>query len=70
MAHKPKYAKQEPRRNTALKLLPLVLAAIVAVVLIIKTVGGKSPRKVLQRRWRPSPWSRSPPPPWASRATC
>ena len=26
MAHKPKYAKQEPRRNTALKLLPLVLA--------------------------------------------
>ena len=43
MAHKPKYAKQEPRRNTALKLLPLVLAAIVAVVLIIKTVGGKKP---------------------------
>ena len=45
MAHKPKYAKQEPRRNTALKLLPLVLVAIVAVVLIIKTVGGKKPEE-------------------------
>ena len=45
MAHKPKYARQEPRRNTALKLLPLVLVAVVAVVLIIKTVGGKKPEE-------------------------
>ena len=45
MAHKPKYAKQEPRRNTALKLLPLVLVAVVAVVLIIKTAGGKKPEE-------------------------
>ena len=59
MAHKPKYAKQEPRRNTALKLLPLVLVAIVAVVLIVRSLGkGKSlttPRPARQRRWRPSP---------------
>ena len=47
MAHKPKYARQEPRRNTALKLLPLVLVAVVAVVLIIKTVGGKKPEESL-----------------------
>ena len=39
MAHKPKYARQEPRRNTALKLLPLVLVAVVAVVLIVRSVG-------------------------------
>ena len=43
MAHKPKYARQEPRRNTALKLLPLVLAAIVAVVLIVRSVGKGKP---------------------------
>lgn len=43
MAHKPKYAKQEPRRNTALKLLPLVLAAIVAVVLIVRSLGKGKP---------------------------
>ena len=43
MAHKPKYAKQEPRRNTALKLLPLVLVAVVAVVLIVRSVGKGKP---------------------------
>ena len=43
MAHKPKYAKQEPRRNTALKLLPLVLVAIVAVVLIVRSLGKGKP---------------------------
>ena len=43
MAHKPKYARQEPRRNTALKLLPLVLAAIVAAVLIVRSVGKGKP---------------------------
>ncbi len=43
MAHKPKYARQEPRRNTALKLLPLVLAAVVAVVLIVRSVGKGKP---------------------------
>ena len=43
MAHKPKYARQEPRRNTALKLLPLVLVAVVAVVLIVRSVGKGKP---------------------------
>ena len=43
MAHKPKYARQEPRRNTALKLLPLVLVAIVAVVLIVRSLGKGKP---------------------------
>ena len=43
MAHKPKYAKQEPRRNTALKLLPLVLVAVVAVVLIVRSLGKGKP---------------------------
>lgn len=49
MGHKPKYAKQEPRRNMALKLLPLVLAAILAVFLIIRSVGkdGASPEEAL-----------------------
>lgn len=58
MAHKPKYARQEPRRNTALKLLPLVLVAIVAVVLIVRSLGKESlttPRPPRQRRKRPSP---------------
>ena len=43
MAHKPKYARQEPRRNTALKLLPLVLVAVVAVVLIVRSLGKGKP---------------------------
>ena len=34
---------RNPRRNTALKLLPLVLAAIVAVVLIVRSVGKGKP---------------------------
>ena len=55
MAHKPKYAKQEPRRNTALKLLPLVLVAVVAVVLIIKTVGGKKPEESPPTTMEPQP---------------
>ena len=66
MAHKPKYAKQEPRRNTALKLLPLVLVAIVAVVLIVRSWAKESlttPRPPRQQRKRLRLWSRSPPPP-------
>lgn len=58
MAHKPKYARQEPRRNTALKLLPLVLVAIVAVVLIVRSLGKGKPddaRPPRQRRKRSSP---------------
>ena len=49
MGHKPKYAKQEPRRNTALKLLPLALVAVLAVFLIIRSVGkgGESPEEAL-----------------------
>ena len=43
MGHKPKYARQEPQRNTVLKLLPLLLAAIVAAVLIIWSVGREKP---------------------------
>ena len=38
MAHKPKYAKQEPRRNTALKLLPLVL--VVALLIMEPHMSG------------------------------
>ena len=66
MAHKPKYAKQEPRRNTALKLLPLVLVAIVAVVLIVRSLGKGKPDDAPttpQQRKRLRLWSRSPPPP-------
>lgn len=66
MAHKPKYAKQEPRRNTALKLLPLVLVAVVAVVLIVRSVGKGKPDDApppRQQRKRFRLWSRSPPPP-------
>ena len=46
MGHKPKYARQEPRRNSALKLLPLLLAAIAAAVLIIWSVGREKPEEI------------------------
>ena len=60
MAHKPKYAKQEPRRNTALKLLPLVLVAIVAVVLIVRSLGkGKPDDAPTTRPTTEAPLSRS-----------
>ncbi|MGM9549210.1 MAG: CapA family protein [Faecousia sp.] len=43
MGHKPKYARQEPRRNTGLKLLPLLAVAVLAVILIVRSVGGGKP---------------------------
>ena len=43
MAHKPKYARQEPKRNLALKLLPLLAVAVLAVILIVRSVGGEKP---------------------------
>ena len=43
MAHKPKYARQEPHRNLALKLLPLLAVAVLAVILIVRSVAGGKP---------------------------